>query len=121
MTLQAVALARADRKKPSKPEIPWRQRPFLPLETAAELLGLSRSSLYRLESEGKVIFNRLGGRTLVAVPSVVKLIDAAEQWTPPTAAQQRAQNGRSELVRGGKVDGRVSLAPRASSHWSRPA
>jgi len=80
MTIQAVAPMRADRK--TKSEIPWRQRPFLPLETAAELLGLSRSSLYRLESEGKVIFNRLGGRTLVAVASVVKLVDAAEQWAP---------------------------------------
>ncbi|MEO5760344.1 MAG: helix-turn-helix domain-containing protein, partial [Mesorhizobium sp.] len=75
MTVKTVAPARADRKKSPKAEIHWRQRPFLPLITAAELLGLSPSSLYRMESEGKLTFNKLGGRTLVAVASVIKLID----------------------------------------------
>lgn len=100
MTVQAVAPTRADRKKSPKPEIPWRQRPFLPLITAAELLGLSPSSLYRLEAEGRLSFNRLGGRTLVAVTSLVKLIDGAEEWTPSdrgSAArakrQERARTG----------------------------
>lgn len=100
MTLQAVALTRADQKKLPKSEIPWRQRPFLPLVTAAELLGLSPSSLYRLEAEGRVTFNRLGGRTLVAVDSLVKLIDAAEQWTPSDRGSA-ARAKRQERARAG--------------------
>ncbi|MER9166216.1 helix-turn-helix domain-containing protein [Mesorhizobium australicum] len=100
MTVHTVAPARADRKKPAKPEIPWRQRPFLPLITAAELLGVSPSSLYRMESEGKLTFNKLGGRTLVAVSSLVKLIDTAECWTPSDRGSA-ARAKRQERARAG--------------------
>lgn len=101
MAVQAAAApSRADRTKTRKPEIPWRQRPFLPLVAAAELLGLSPSSLYRLEAEGKLSFNRLGGRTLVAVGSIVKLVDTADSWTPSDRGSA-ARAKRQERARAG--------------------
>ncbi|WP_156752770.1 hypothetical protein [Mesorhizobium sp. WSM3873] len=100
MTIHAVAPARADRKKSPKAEIPWRQRPFLPLITAAELLGLSPSSLYRLESERRLTFNRLGGRTLVTVGSLITLIDSADDWTPSDRGSA-ARAKRQERARAG--------------------
>lgn len=100
MTVQTVAPARVDRKKSPKPEIPWRQRPFLPLLAAAELLGLSPSSLYRMESEGKLTFNKLGGRTLVTVGSLMKLIETADTWTPSDRGSA-ARAKRQERARAG--------------------
>lgn len=98
MAVQAAATP--TRAKSPKTEIPWRQRPFLPLLTAAGLLGLSSASLYRLEAEGRLSFNRLGGRTLVTVPSLIKLIDAADSWSPSErGAAARAK--RSERARAG--------------------
>jgi predicted DNA-binding transcriptional regulator AlpA len=96
MSIQAAVAQEAHR--PQKSSIPWRDRPFLPLLSAAELLGLSPSSLYRLETEGKLRFRRLGGRTLVAVDTIVALIDTADDWAPSErGAAARAK--RSERAR----------------------
>lgn len=86
-----------DAQRSPKSTIPWRERPFVPLLMAAELLGLSPASLYRLETEGKLTFRRLGGRTLVAVETIVTLIDAAEDWAPSDrgAAARAARSERA--------------------------
>ena len=87
-----------DAQRSPKSSIPWRDRPFVPLLLAAELLGLSPASLYRLETEGKLTFRRLGGRTLVSVETIVALIDAAEDWTPSDrgAAARAARSDRAK-------------------------
>lgn len=66
-----------------KADIPWRERAFLPLPEAAQLLGVSAASLYRFASSGELTFTSLAGRTLVTVESVVKMIDDAPRvWKP---------------------------------------
>lgn len=62
--------------------IAWRERAYLPLREAAQIVGLSRASLYKFESDGRLEFRRLAGRTLVATESLILLIDGAEPWTP---------------------------------------
>lgn len=84
----------------SKTEIPWRERPWLPLMLAADLLGVSSTSLYRLETEGQLVFRRFAGRTVVMVASILPLIDGVEEWTPSkrgaAARQQRTERLRAE-------------------------
>ncbi|WP_256750501.1 hypothetical protein [Mesorhizobium sp. Mes31] len=103
MSIQAQA-TRASRSTKSslrqKSEIPWRQRPWLPLTLAADLLGVSSTSLYRLEAEGQLCFRRFVGRTVVMVASILPLIDGVEEWTPSkrgaAARQQRTERLRAE-------------------------
>jgi hypothetical protein len=76
--------------------VPWRERALLPLPVAAEVSGLSVGSWYRFEHEGRVRFHRLGGRTLVATPDVIAIVDSAAPWTASNAgAAARAR--RAEL------------------------
>jgi hypothetical protein len=64
---------------------PWRERPFLPIKTAAEIAGLSSATLYRFETEGRLSFKRLAGRTFVDTASFATLLQSAEPWTPSKA------------------------------------
>lgn len=56
-------------------EIPWVQKPILPLRVAADLLCISRSSLYRLRADGKVTFTRVGGKSVVRTASIVAYLE----------------------------------------------
>ena len=76
---------------PVETGLPWRDRAFLPLETAAEILGVSRSALYTMESRGDLAFRRIAGRTLVVVPSLIRLIERPETW----AASDRGAAARA--------------------------
>ena len=80
-------------------EIPWRERPFQPLPRAREITGVSIASLYKLADEGRLVFRRIAGRTLVETVSLVQLIDAAEPWTPSdrgaAARASRAETARA--------------------------
>jgi hypothetical protein len=81
---------------PKRELVPWRERALLSLSVAAEVSGLSVGSWYRLEREGRVNFRRLGGRTLIATPDVIAIVDSAEPWTASNAgAAARAR--RAEL------------------------
>lgn len=78
-------------------ERPWRDTAFLPLPRAAHVLGVSVASLYRLQQEGTLKFQKRCGRTLVRTEGVIALADADEPWTASTAgAAARAK--RSELA-----------------------
>lgn len=82
---------------PSVGEMPWRETAFLPLPRAAHVLGVSVASLYRLQQEGTLQFQKRCGRTLVRTEGVVALADADEPWTASSAgAAARAK--RSELA-----------------------
>ncbi|WP_315918639.1 helix-turn-helix domain-containing protein [Mesorhizobium sp. SP-1A] len=77
---------------------PWRDRPFLSIAFAADLLGVSRAFLYRMEKEGRLRFGRLAGKTLVKTDSLLHLIDNVEDWRPSErGAAGRA--ARTALVR----------------------
>jgi len=53
-----------------------------PVRSAARLLGLSTSTLYRLAAVGDVKLKRLAGRTMVETSELIRLLSAAEDWTP---------------------------------------
>lgn len=77
------------------PRLSWRERAFLPLATAAEILGISPASIYGLEAKGRLSFSRLAGRTLVNVDSLKALIDNADPWT----ASDRGKEARAARAR----------------------
>ena len=81
----------------SEQSVPWRERPLLSLQTASEIIGVSVASLYRFENEKRLVFRRLGGRTLVVTPSLVALIDAAEPWAASTLTS-KAVAARAEAT-----------------------
>jgi hypothetical protein len=78
-----------------KPEIHWRERAFVPIVRAAEILSLSRPSVYKLERQGKLRFDRVAGRTLVSVPSLIALCDGPGNWS----ASARGAEGRAARIR----------------------
>lgn len=88
----------------SKPETPWRDTALLSLKRAAHVLGISVASLYRLESEGRLKFRRLAGRTLVATSGIAALADADEAWSPSTKGFE-ARARRAELVKANWAEG----------------
>lgn len=66
--------------------IPWREKPFLPLKVASDIVGLSIGSLYKYEKDGALKFQILGGRTMVNTQSLIALVDAAVEYTPRNVA-----------------------------------
>ncbi|WP_210235284.1 helix-turn-helix domain-containing protein [Mesorhizobium sp. M00.F.Ca.ET.217.01.1.1] len=53
------------------------ERLAYPIDEACWAIGVGRSVLYRFHREGKVEFRKLGGRTLVPVESLRRLIEEA--------------------------------------------
>jgi hypothetical protein len=78
--------------------IPWRDRPLHSMQDASHIAGVSKASLYRLASEGRLTLKRLAGRTLVETKSLMALVENAEDWTPATRAD-RARAARAERAR----------------------
>jgi excisionase family DNA binding protein len=74
----------------------WRCRAFLSLPSAAQVLGVSRTSLYKMANAGEVSLVRLGGRTLIRSEEVARLADGAEPWQP----SQRAKKARAAKAGG---------------------
>ena len=66
--------------------IAWRDRPFVSVSEAAALLSVSRATLYRMRSDRKLDFVKIGGRSLIRVASLASLVDGAESWTPEAEA-----------------------------------
>lgn len=80
---------------PDEIGVPWRDRAFLSLDAAAQILGISRASLYTLESRGDLLFRRIAGRTQVSVPSLIKLIERSDAWcASDRGAAARASRSR---------------------------
>lgn len=76
-------MAQTTEKHRERPDaIPWQKRPFLRIDLAIELTGLSRSTLYRLAGKGEITLRRLGGRVVVETAGVRALLDGAEVWRP---------------------------------------
>jgi hypothetical protein len=78
-------------RPPEAPQAPWRDRPFLQLKKAAEVVGVSVTTLYRFQNEGKLEFKNLGGRTLVNTQSLIALANSAPEWT----AKDRGKEARA--------------------------
>jgi excisionase family DNA binding protein len=70
--------------------VPWFHRPVLPLVVAAEVLGISRSGLYRLQASGKLTFSRIGKKTVVRTSSVTAYLETIEDWSSTGEAGAKA-------------------------------
>lgn len=77
---------------------PWRDRPFLQMKAASEIVGVSVASLYKFSDAGRLKLREFGGRTLVDTKSLVELVETAADWTPKNrGAEARAK--RQEVAR----------------------
>lgn len=76
--------------------VPWRERPYLQMQAAAEIAAISTASIYRAAEQGQLTLKRLAGRTLVDTKTLIAFIDTAEPWTPSDrgkeARQKRVEN-----------------------------
>jgi predicted DNA-binding transcriptional regulator AlpA len=79
-------------------KIPWRDRPLLRMQEGSKVSGLSTASLYRAASEGRLTLKRLYGRTLIETPSLIALINSAEDWVRSGRAD-KAHAARTERSR----------------------
>ena len=61
--------------------LPWRDRPVVTVDMAADLLGCSRGNIYKRGAAGALDLLRLAGRTVVSVPSIIRLLDSAQRRT----------------------------------------
>lgn len=80
--------------------VDWRDRPLQPLPVAADIAGLSPTTIRRLAAEGKLTLKRLAGRTMVETVGLVALINNAERWTPSHRADA-ARHARRVQQAGG--------------------
>lgn len=76
---------------------PWRERPFLTLQDAAEIVGCSTATLYGAAAAERLELCRLGGRTLVKTPSLIAYIGTAKPWTP-CARTKKATEARKQAA-----------------------
>ena len=81
--------------------ISWRVAEFQSIQRTAKILGLSRASVYALETGGKLEFRRIAGRVLVTTVSLAAVVDGAEPW----AASTRGSAGRAARHVGRAVGG----------------
>jgi hypothetical protein len=88
-------------KRPSeRPDIiPWQKRPHLRMDVAGDVTGLSRTTIYRLASEGRLKLKRLAGRVVVETAGVLSLVENAEPWRPGNrGAAARAKRSNAARV-----------------------
>jgi len=76
----------------------WHHAAFLPLQSAAFILGISPASLYGLEREGRLAFKHLAGRTLVPTADIIALVADAKTWVSAPASTKAARLRRAELA-----------------------
>jgi excisionase family DNA binding protein len=60
------------------------ERAAYPLLEAAQLLGISRGTLYNLHDRGEIRFVKLGRRTLIPADEIRRLVEARTTDDTPT-------------------------------------
>lgn len=82
--------------------IPWEQRPHLRMAVAVDVTGLSRTTIYKLASKGRLTLKVLNGCVVVDTASVRKLVESAEPWSRTSRGdiiQTAARAKRSSAAR----------------------
>jgi hypothetical protein len=81
--------------------VPWRERLNVQIKTAAEILGISQTSVYRLGAAGRLkLLRNAANRTVVEVKSLIALADNAEPWTASTrGAAGRAKQAANRAAK----------------------
>jgi excisionase family DNA binding protein len=83
LTLETV---RAVKSEYIMANIPFKERISATIAEACEASGLGRTKIYELISEKKIETRKIGSRTLVLVPSLLRAIDPSSQPDQPKAA-----------------------------------
>lgn len=85
---------------PIEARIHWRDRPFLTMEVAAELLGCSRAKIYNLATlpMAAIKLVSLGGRTLAETASIVAHLDTARPFVPTGTDRRGAALARARRI-----------------------
>jgi excisionase family DNA binding protein len=71
-------MTKTDRRSPVTTGDLIAQRRLYPVQEAADLLGMHRTSLYNRAREGRLTLLRIGGRTYVAADEIERYIRDAE-------------------------------------------
>ena len=93
------------KRTPNSPdsEVIWKMQPFLRLQDAARIAGISVASIYRFAGQERLQLRKLAGRTLVETQSFITLIESAEKWSPSTRGKE-ARAKRVELSLRARVE-----------------
>ena len=81
-----------------RPYIPWRDRAFVNIDVAAEAIGVSAASVYRLAAQGTLVLRRVAGRVVVETAGLLAVERSAEKWAPSERGAE-ARKKRAELAR----------------------
>lgn len=92
--MKAKRVMHSEGRAAATDSVPWRQRPHIRMRLAVEVSGVSSTKIYDLAKEERVRLVKLGGRTLVDVPSLIAFIETREPWTPG----RRGEAGRAKLA-----------------------
>lgn len=79
---------------PNTGALDWRDRPYQPLRTAAEIVGCSRPHIYKLAAQRRLELVRVAGMPMVPTDSILALLQSAEPWTPDTKRNAAAVAAR---------------------------
>lgn len=63
-------------------ETRWQERPFVTMQLASEIAGVSVASLYRAAEGRQIKLRSLCGRTLVVTASFIEFMNSAPPWSP---------------------------------------
>ena len=75
---------------------------FHSVKRTAEILGLSRASVYALETGGKLEFRRIAGRVLVTTASLAAVVDGADPWEVSTRGSAARAVRHARIAVGGQ-------------------
>jgi excisionase family DNA binding protein len=99
--VSVLQISREDRMQSHLHKYPWRDKPAVPVEEAAELLGCSRSHVYAHVNRGTLKAVRVLEKTLISTESIAQQLDNPE---PHASRKERVEAAN-----------RARLAPRAPS------
>jgi excisionase family DNA binding protein len=63
-----------DERTPDADAVDWQRRPTVPVDVAAELLGISRASAFRAVHRGQLPSIRLGRRIVIPTAGLLALL-----------------------------------------------
>jgi excisionase family DNA binding protein len=82
---------------PAMAAVAWHDRPNVPIQTAANVIGCSRSKVYSLAASGDLAMVRLAGRTLVVTASILRFVSAATPYVPDGTSPRGAARTRAAM------------------------
>lgn len=80
--------------------IPWSEREFVTVQDAAEICGVSRSSLYQAAKKQEIAFTLVMGRTVIAPAEIKRFLQkTALPWKPNPKRVAQSNAARAARTR----------------------